>query len=54
MKLKLPDAIHLTSAVQSDCKFVVTGDTDFKRLRAGVRHIRPDEKGVESLLRELV
>lgn len=52
-RLKLPDAIHLVSAIRHDCKFLVTGDTDFKKLPSSLRQVRPDEGGIESLLREL-
>jgi len=52
-RLKLPDAIHLVSAVVNHCKFMVTGDNEFKKLPSGMRHIKPDEKGIENLLREL-
>jgi predicted nucleic acid-binding protein len=52
-RLKLPDAIHLVSAIQHDCKFIVTGDADFKTLPPGIKHVSPDEQGIESLLQEL-
>ncbi|MGB7100573.1 MAG: PIN domain-containing protein [Xanthobacteraceae bacterium] len=51
--LKLPDAIHLISAIQSKCRFLVTGDADFKKLPAGMRQVRPDEKGIQNLLQAL-
>ena len=51
--LKLPDAIHLTSAIYRKCGFLVTGDTDFKNLPAGMTHVRPDEEGIRNLLQEL-
>jgi predicted nucleic acid-binding protein len=49
-KLKLPDAIHLVSAIKSDCAFLVSGDTDFKKLPYGMKLVKPDDKGIESLL----
>jgi predicted nucleic acid-binding protein len=51
--LKLPDAIHLASAIRMKSKFLVSGDTDFRRLPAGMILIRPDDEGVESLLRAI-
>jgi predicted nucleic acid-binding protein len=51
--LKLPDAIHLMSAIRSDCKFMVSGDADFKRLPSGMIQVRPDDVGIDKLLRNL-
>jgi predicted nucleic acid-binding protein len=48
--LKLPDAIHLVSAIWSECRFLVTGDADFKKLPPGMKHVKPDEKAIENLL----
>src|SRR5476649_435131 len=31
-RMKLPDAIHLVSAIRSKCRFIVSGDSDFKKL----------------------
>jgi predicted nucleic acid-binding protein len=52
-QLKLPDAIHLVSAILNDCKFLVTGDADFKKLPTGMKRVKPDEDGIEGLLRVL-
>lgn len=52
-RLKLPDAIHLVTAIQNECRYVVSGDTDFKKLPHGFTYVRPDESGVAALLREL-
>ena len=52
-KLKLPDAIHLMSAIRSNCRFLVTGDADFKKLPQGIKQVKPDEKGIENLLQVL-
>jgi predicted nucleic acid-binding protein len=53
MPLKLPDAVHLVSAIESNCRFFVTGDSDFKKMPSGIERVTPDEKGVESLLQEI-
>src|ERR1700683_2884727 len=37
--LKLPDAIHLETAIRSKCGFLVTGDTDFKKLPSGMKKV---------------
>jgi predicted nucleic acid-binding protein len=51
--LKLPDAIHLTSAVHARCEFLVTGDNNFKKLPKGMKRVTPDEQGVRNLLQVL-
>jgi predicted nucleic acid-binding protein len=51
--LKLPDAIHLASAIQGKCGFMVTGDNDFKKLPQGMTQVKPDAEGIRSLLRVL-
>lgn len=53
LSLKLPDAIHILSAIHSDCTFFVSGDADFKRLPSGMRRVRPDEPGVDGPLQIL-
>jgi predicted nucleic acid-binding protein len=50
LSLKLPDAIHLISAIQSSCAFFVSGDADFKKLAPGIRLVRPDEQSIDDLL----
>lgn len=52
-RLKLPDAIHLMSAIRSNCTFLVSGDVDFEKAPPGIEHVRPDAKGIENLLRTL-
>jgi predicted nucleic acid-binding protein len=51
--LKLPDAIHLMSAIHARCEFLVTGDADFKSLPKGMKQVRPDEEGIRKLLQAL-
>jgi predicted nucleic acid-binding protein len=51
--LKLPDAIHLASAIYGKCGFLVTADTDFKKLPKGMTHVKSDEQGIRNLLRVL-
>ncbi|MEJ2625580.1 MAG: PIN domain-containing protein [Pseudolabrys sp.] len=52
-RMKLADAIHLVSAVRSGCRYVVTSDSDFKSLPAGVERVEPDETGIEHILSAL-
>ena len=51
--LKLVDAIHLMSAIYAKCSFLVTGDTHFKKLPAGMTLVKPSAEGVRNLLRVL-
>jgi predicted nucleic acid-binding protein len=52
-RLKLPDAIHLVSAIQTRCRFFVSADRDFDKLPAGMERINPDRDGLSRLIREL-
>jgi len=50
---KLPDAIHLVSAIRSGCRFFVSTDKDFDKLPQGMERITPDEDGLSRLIKEL-
>ncbi|MGA8171480.1 MAG: type II toxin-antitoxin system VapC family toxin [Methylocystis sp.] len=50
---KLADAIHLVTAVETSCAFFVSNDDRLRKLPAGLGKIRPDQAGVDELLREL-
>jgi predicted nucleic acid-binding protein len=52
-KLKLLDAIHLISAIRHGCTFLVSGDADFRHLPPSIKHVTPDEGGIDALLRVL-
>jgi predicted nucleic acid-binding protein len=52
-RLKLPDAIHLSSAIRHDCKYLVTGDDDFKSLPGTMEIVHADETGISNLLSAL-
>jgi predicted nucleic acid-binding protein len=51
VRLNLPDAIHLVSAIRSKCRFIVSHDRDFKKLPAEMTRVTPDESGISDLLR---
>jgi predicted nucleic acid-binding protein len=51
--LKLPDAIHLESAIHTESGFLVTGDTNFKKLPANLRKVTSNEQGIRDLLQAL-
>jgi predicted nucleic acid-binding protein len=50
-RMKLPDAIHLVSAMRSRCRFLVSSDIDFEGLPQGMTRIEPDHDGIENLLK---
>lgn len=52
-KYKLPDAIHVVTAVQAGCRFVVSNDRDLGRLPNGIVSLLPDESGVATILTAL-
>jgi predicted nucleic acid-binding protein len=52
-RLKLPDAIHLVSAIRSGCRFFVSTDRDFDKLPQGMERVIPDEDGLSRLIKEL-
>jgi len=52
-RFKLPDAIHLVSAVRSGCRFFVSADRDFDKLPQGMVRVDPDEDGLSRLIEVL-
>jgi predicted nucleic acid-binding protein len=51
-KMKLPDAIHLVSAIRGKCRYLVSADSDFRKLPTGMTLVKPDEQGIKNLLKE--
>lgn len=51
--LKLPDAIHIMTAVQTGCRYFLSNDRDASRAPARLIQIRPDAAGVDGLLSAL-
>lgn len=47
--MKLPDAIHLATAIHTDCRYMVTNDGGM-RVPDGVIKVEPDEAGVATIL----
>lgn len=43
---KLPDAIHVVTALQAGCRYLMSSDKDAKRLPASIQHVFPDAAGV--------
>jgi predicted nucleic acid-binding protein len=52
-RLRLPDAIQLVSAIRGRCRYLVSADSDFQNLPAGMTRVRPDEPGIEGLLGQI-
>ena len=52
--MKLPDAIHLVSAIRARCQFLVSSDNDFEGLPQGMARVEPDHDGIENLLKIFV
>jgi predicted nucleic acid-binding protein len=52
-KLKLPDAVHLVSAIRSNCRYLVSADDDFSNLPAGMTRVAPNARGIEGLLEKI-
>lgn len=49
---KLADAIHVTTAIQSKCRYFVSNDRGLK-LPRGIRMVLPDETGIVRILKEI-
>jgi predicted nucleic acid-binding protein len=48
----LPDAIHVVTAIQSRCRAILSADSGLKTPE-GMMIYRPDEAGIDALLREI-
>jgi predicted nucleic acid-binding protein len=49
--LKLPDAIHLATAIAAHCAFFLSRDRDFKRLPERMELVLPTAEGFSRVLR---
>jgi len=52
-RFKLPDAVHLVSAIQVRCRFFVSGDRDFDKVPAGMERVSCNHDDLPRLLKEL-
>lgn len=52
-RMKLPDAIHLVSAIRTKCRYLVSGDSDFVRLPDGMMRLIPDAGDIDKLIKAL-
>jgi predicted nucleic acid-binding protein len=52
-RFKLPDAVHLVSAIQVRCRFFVSGDRDFDKVPADMERVSCNHDDLPRLLKEL-
>lgn len=52
-KLKLPDAVHLVSAIRIGCRYFVSADRDFDKMPEGMERVNCDQDGLAPLIEEL-
>ena len=53
IRLKLPDAIHMVTAVQAGCRFFLSNDRGTRQTPPELRPVKPDDAGVKTILAEL-
>jgi predicted nucleic acid-binding protein len=49
-RLKLPDAVHLVSAIRVRCRFFVSADRDFDKMPEGMERVNCDHDDLPRLL----
>ena len=52
-KMKLPDAIHIATAIRAQCAFVMSADRDYRDLPMAMVWVRPDAAGIATVLKAL-
>jgi predicted nucleic acid-binding protein len=52
-RFKLPDAVHLVSALHLRCRFFVSADRDFDKLPEGIERVNCDQDNLPRLLEAL-
>jgi predicted nucleic acid-binding protein len=50
---RLPDAIHIATAVEAGCRFFMSPDMDARRLPESLTWVRPDPDGIATVLKAL-
>jgi predicted nucleic acid-binding protein len=51
--LKLPDAIHLATAILAGCRYLVTRDEGFRNMPAGMQRMAPEPKQLAGIVKDL-
>ena len=49
-RFKLPDAVHLVSAIRVQCRFFVSADRDFEKMPEGLQRLKCDHDDLPRLL----
>jgi len=52
-RLKIPDAIHLVTAFKAGCRFFLSNDDDTRQTPRELTRVRPDAKGVQTILDQI-
>jgi len=52
-RVKLPDAIHIVTAVETGCAFLLSSDRDTRRLLEQMTHFSPDPPRIRALMDRL-
>jgi predicted nucleic acid-binding protein len=52
-RFKLPDAVHLVSAIQVRCRFFISADKDFDRMSEGMERVDCNQDSLPRLLEGL-
>ncbi len=52
--LKLPDAIHLATAILAGCRYLVTRDQGFRNMPTGMQRMAPEPEPLAGLMKELL
>ena len=50
---RLPDAIHIATAIETGCQFFMSPDTDARRLPPSLTWVRPERDGIVTVLKAL-
>ncbi|PWB80751.1 MAG: VapC toxin family PIN domain ribonuclease [Methylocystaceae bacterium] len=50
---KLPDAIHVATALHADCRFFMSHDDGMRKLPEGLTRLHPDRAGAASIIEAL-
>jgi predicted nucleic acid-binding protein len=53
VSLKLPDAIHMVTAIHAGCRYFLSSDGDVRKGPRDLERVAPDAAGIETLLRAL-
>ena len=52
-RFKLPDAVHLVSAIRARCRFFVSADRDFEKMPEGMEQVNCNHDGLPRMMEAL-